>query len=503
MAVKQIILDYIEDHDLDIPFDNVRATCREIAAECDHSASTISRTYYRILDRGDQENNGDQDRKKQPTIKKKHKGGGETLSPENGGPSPEEGNWFEIDRDDEFYLFGIDGTRFTMSFREIEDMVSVYVHEGGGLTQVQVSRHMWRRHRRKLTADFVRKIFKVLGVVKANPPLAPHIVRDEDPEEASELWHEQKLAEIETRYRAKRHKKLEKALKEERKKSLRFEDLAAEYLGEQDRKVIEVNADPLPRTDAPAHTVIVCLSDWHVGKISEQIRGGSDFRQKIDRLKGEIQRHFEWRDQRPVDRLIFAITGDMLDGTQGDMHSGQWYGQWCHGKEQADIASEALAEVIESTAALLNPKTCEAYAVTGNHDRTSQARDADPFRTVGGLTYLLAEERSAWPTWEIIDDPFGKFEAGGTGFLLAHGDETPSDPRQLFHGLGGDYQAVITGHYHSHAIEEDYRGLWFQVGSLCGVDEYARQHGIGAMPSQLVISCEQGKPPISRYIPVL
>ena len=66
MAVKQIILDYIEDHDLDLPFDGVRATCREIAAECDHSASTISRTYYRMLDQKDQGRSGDRDRAPEP-----------------------------------------------------------------------------------------------------------------------------------------------------------------------------------------------------------------------------------------------------------------------------------------------------------------------------------------------------------------------------------------------------------------------------------------------------
>lgn len=494
MSAKQQILDYIEDHSVDLPFNQVREQCRQIAAECEYTASTIRSAYYQILD---------EKATKNAETKKRQKGSGETLSPGDGGPSPEEGDWFEIDEEGEFYLFGIDGERFTMSYREVEDMVAVYVHEGGGLTQVQVARHMWRRHRRKLTADFVRKIFKVLGIVKSNPPLAPHVVRNEGPEEASELWHEQKLAEIETRYRAKKRDRIEKELKEERKKSLHFEDLAAEYLGEQDRKVVNVDAPVLERSDAPSHTAIVCLSDWHTGKISEQIRGKADFRAQIDKLVGQLQRHFKWSDQRPVDRLIFAIAGDMLDGTQGDMHPGQWDGQWCHGKEQADVASESLGLVIETIAQILDPDRCEAYAVTGNHDRTSKKRDADPFRTVGGLTYLLADERTPNCDWTIVDEPFATFEAGGDGFLLAHGDETPSDPRKLFHGLGGDYQAVITGHKHSHQFEEDYRGLWFQVGSLCGIDEYARRLGIGALPSQLVISASKGMPPVSRYVPIV
>ena len=496
-STRQVITEYLDAHDLSLPISgSVREFCRDLASDHEYTAASFRKMYYTMLDEKEEQ-------KAQPEVKQRKKSVGETLSPEDGGASPEEGDWFRIDEEDSFYVLGIKEEVFKMTYREIEDMVAVYVHEGAGLTQVQVARHMWRRHKRKLTADFVRRIFKVLGIVKNNPPLAPHVVRSEDPDKAADLWHEQKLAEIETRYRAKRHKELEKALKEERKKSLRFEDLAAEYLGEQDRKVVEVNANPLPRADAPEHTAIVCLSDWHVGKISEAIGSEVEFRAKIEELSGQIQRYFEWCDQRPVDRLIFAVAGDMLDGTQGDMHDGQAFGQWCHGREQADIAAEALAKVIEKTTAIVGPKeSSEVFAVTGNHDRTSKNRDGDPLRTVGGLTYLLAQERSPSAKWQIVDAPFARFSTKSAGFLLAHGDQTPKDPRRLFHGLGGEYKAVITGHYHSHAFSEDYRGLWFQVGSLCGVDEYARRLGMGAMPSQLVISCQAGLPPVSRYIPI-
>jgi len=495
-STRQVINEYLSEHDLDLPISgSVREFCRDLASDHEFTANAFRHMYYKMLDEIEEEDK-EEPEAVQPKIKKRQK---EVLGVDD------DADYFSRDDEDEIYIFCIDCVTFSMSYREIEDMIAVYVHEGGGLTQVQVARHMWRRHRRKLTADFVRRIFRVLGVVKHNPPLAPHVIEDADPEDAAEIWHEQKLAEIETRYRAKRSKKIEQALKEERQKTLHFEDLAAEYLDNQDRKVVTIpEGDPWWKTDAEieGHTAIVCLSDWHVGKVSEIVRDVDDFNLQIDLLRARLEDYFTVENSRPVDRLIFTVGGDILDGTQGDMHAGQLAGQWCYGREQAEIAAEALALVIEEVSQNLGIES-EVYTVTGNHDRTSKKRDADPFRTVGGLTYALARSHCDNARWTICDDTIAKFSAGGTGFLLTHGDQTPKDPRRLFHGLDGCYQAVITGHYHSYSFSEDYSGSWFQVGSLCGVDDYARKIGKGASPSQLVISCREGLPPVGTPLPVV
>lgn len=492
-TARQIIEEHAKANDLDLPIaGSVRAFCRDLAADHEQTANAFRHAYYEIIDELERA------AEKNKTTKKRLKGGGETLGVDD------DGDWFSRDDEDRIYVFCIKNVTFSMSYREIEDMIAVYVHEGGGLTQTQVCRHMWRRHRRELTTDFVKRIFRVLGVVKNNPPLAPHVIEERDPQDAADLWHEQKLAEIETRYRARRSAKLEKALKEEREKSLKFEDLAAEYLADQDRTIVNVYG-PWDRA-APerplSHTAIVCLSDWHVGKVSDFVRGRTDFDLQIERLIGRLEDYFCWQNILNVDRLVFAVCGDMLDGTQGDMHAGQAFGQWCHGREQGEIAAEALAIVIDGLAQKIGVDG-EVYAVTGNHDRTSKNRDGDPLRTVGGLVYALAANHCRHASWSIVDDTIVGFSAADTGVLLTHGDQTPKDPRALFHGLDGRYQAVITGHYHSHAFAEDYRGYWFQVGSLCGVDDYARRIGKGALPSQLVISARQGLPPVSTYLPVV
>lgn len=491
-TARQILEAYIRDNDIALPIEgSVRAFCRALAADHPQTASAFRHAYADMMDDREAEA---PTASREPVVSVRRTGEGETLG------TDDEGDWFDMDVEDRIYTFRIASTVFSMSFREIEDMIASYVHEGGGLTQVQVARQMWRRHRRKLTGDFVRRIFRVLGVVKHNPPLAPHTVRHEAPERAAEIWHEQKLAEIETRYRARRHGEIEKALKEEREKSLRFEDLAAEYLADQERKIITIGGGPWERDlSAESHTAIVVFSDWHVGKIFERVRSEVDFRACVDRLVDSLVDYFGVENKRPVERLIFAVAGDILDGTQGDMHEGQHLGQWALGRRQADIAAECLALVVEGLCVRLGVQG-EVYAVTGNHDRTSKGRDGDPMRTVGGMMYLLAAERSPSAVWHIVDEPIARFEASGTGFLLVHGDQTPKDPRRLFHGLGGEYQAVISGHLHSHAVAEDYRGYWFQAGTLGGVDSYARRIGVGAEPSQMVISVREGRPPVSIRI---
>jgi len=238
------------------------------------------------------------------------------------------------------------------------------------------------------------------------------------------------------------------------------------------------------------NSAILQISDWHMGKdiknywneFNEEILG-----RRVNDLIKRTKAHCEINN---IGELIVVNLSDMIDG---NIHVSARVSDNMDAIEQTMKVSELIANMLnEFTKFGLKVKY---VGILDNHSRINKNYkehiEKESFSKI--IDWWIAERMKDNNDFEIIsniiDDNIGNFQLNGKNFYCVHGHlDSPNkviEDMSLSVGKKADY--VLMGHYHTLNLNEKYFSKLIMSGSLCGVDEYAKDKRLFSNPSQNLI----------------
>jgi hypothetical protein len=395
-------------------------------------------------------------------------------------------------------------------FAEVDAMVRHYVDAGAGWSRKEVASYCNTELRRDMSRPYVIEMFKALGITKKSIPYAPHHLSprsEEDPEELADGWRDIVEAEVEAEYRTDLVKHWKSRAEELKREALDCEKFIEELIAAVDDTPPTIDTDALAAhhvdPELPPRSDVLLISDWHVGKEVDLPDNRFDADVAERRVDAYIERLLmRYRaDARPVDEIVVALLGDLIDGPAGDMHAQQWLGQDIHNLQQLETAATLIAKLATALDAYFGECVPIRFeAIGGNHGRGRQDASDDPYRLPELAMYALARAQSPDRIdWTIHDDEerAARTDVRNCHVALAHGDDTPRDAADLGRVPGVDHALVATGHGHESETRGklDGRVLTVQNGCLCGVTSFDRDRiGRHVEPVQQVVEIDDHGP---------
>jgi predicted phosphodiesterase len=244
-------------------------------------------------------------------------------------------------------------------------------------------------------------------------------------------------------------------------------------------------------------TVIIHLTDWHIGKLIVDVEGQELFNILIAKKRAElfcqkvlylIKQHI--LEGTKLSKVVLFITGDMVDGE--GIYEGQSNNLEIMPPKQVITCAEVLIKLFKELFKMKMP--IEVYAVKGNHGRTGKDRNTSSNWDL--MLYMILE---LWARENKVKDFYIKYSEAdylkivinNWNYLLRHEGvattETPSGASKAYgwqdlHGI----DALVYGHLHHPSIGSLGHIRTFMGGSLTGVDDFAERIAKGCSASQLV-----------------
>lgn len=246
---------------------------------------------------------------------------------------------------------------------------------------------------------------------------------------------------------------------------------------------------------------ILCVADWHLGMITDNIWNKYDIKTCIERV-GELYRKAKsYLRLHNVDKLHVVVLGDLIHGS---IHSTVRVASEEDACNQLMHASELLAELINELSHYVNE--VHVYSTYGNHARTVQKKeDSIHSDNMERIIPWWLEWRLKDNSKVIVEDnefyEFIHLNVKGHDVIGVHGDlenfrKLGIDMHTLFskqHGFNVEY--VFSGDKH-HAESFDSYGIDnVLVSSLCGTDDYANNKRLYSKAGQTlcIFNKEDGK----------
>lgn len=269
------------------------------------------------------------------------------------------------------------------------------------------------------------------------------------------------------------------------------------------------------KLDAPTpgtgpETLIVCISDWQVGKgDGDGVKGTTDrILAAIDAVAQTI------KDTRPS-TLLVASLGDTIEQCQGHYPMQAFTAELNH-RDQVKLARRLFVKALTTWVPLV-PETVVA-ACGGNHGE-SQRVDGKSFTTFGDnddlaiwemvkeiITETGYADRVGWviPTGSELNSTV---EVAGSVVGLAHGHQAGrggSPQVKLWEWWKGqmagkrpigDADILLTGHFHHLLVHEPTAGrTHIQVPTMDGGSEWFTQtSGMVSQPGMVTLELDQGR----------
>ena len=224
---------------------------------------------------------------------------------------------------------------------------------------------------------------------------------------------------------------------------------------------------------------ILCVTDWHLGMVTDNIWNTYNIKICIDRVGKLYHKAKNYLRLHNVDKLYVMVLGDLINGS---IHSTVRVASEEDTCNQLMHASELLAELISRLSDHVNE--VHVYSTYGNHARTVQKKeDSIHSDNMEKIIPWWLEWRLKDNSKVIIEDndfyEFIYFKIKGHGVVGVHGDlenfrKLGIDMHTLFSKqFGLDVEYCFSGDKH-HSESVDYYGIEnVLVSSLCGTDNYA------------------------------
>lgn len=311
-----------------------------------------------------------------------------------------------------------------LSREEMNLIYNLYSNEGANLTQRAASRYFPH-----FTFRDFKKILRAFNITKDCVPFAPHIKEEHTYEQMEELYYQNKDNNFLKRLEQNRSRKLEQDYNELRKKHRDLQESVINFSSFLNELNIETKITYSTPTLATDNTIIVYLSDMHIGA---DVSPFSLYENKFDyevartRMAKIITKLIEDAYNFNATNIIVCNLGDSLDGMDGQTtRRGHILPQNMNNKEQFNNFIKLIVELFDSLAVSGKFSSMQYIAVEGgNHDG-----DAG-YMANKVLEYLLPS-RIPNLTARVFNKFIDSFEVKDHIFLLSHG----KDAKDMFKGL--------------------------------------------------------------------
>jgi predicted phosphodiesterase len=268
--------------------------------------------------------------------------------------------------------------------------------------------------------------------------------------------------------------------------------------------------------ESKKESLVICLSDWHVGKLIKHDRNSynTDMAQlRVAEMYKSITRLIEKFIHVPFKEIVVLITGDMVDGS--DIYPGQASNQDATMIPQVNLLADMIWRLLRSLRDRYElPVRC--HAVKGNHGVANKRAPSDAnwdlmaYQKLYGMTQVLSEERGLDAGIQFVHtmNDSHRLIVNGKKITIIH--EMPTNPEtpansSKFSGQYDiqPYDIIVYGHYH-HTAQMWHQGrALFMNGSICGPDDLSNRMGKWSPPAQIIFGVPaDARKKFSFYYPI-
>lgn len=247
---------------------------------------------------------------------------------------------------------------------------------------------------------------------------------------------------------------------------------------------------------------ILVFADWHYGMVTDNIwnKYNTDICKK--RVEEYISKAINYIKINEVDKIHVVILGDLAHGS---IHTGVRVASEEDACDQLMNVAEICAQAINELSKHAR-KVC-VYSTYGNHMRTVQnkkdSKHSDNMEKV--VPWWIKARFSGRDDIDVVEEAgyeeFLKFNVCGYGVCAVHGDldniknfgVTANTIFTKLYGETIDYTISADKHHLEEFESFDIENII--VGSLCGTDDYARDHRLFSAPRQtlMIFSESEGR----------
>ena len=266
-------------------------------------------------------------------------------------------------------------------------------------------------------------------------------------------------------------------------------DYLEQVIEENGRKKFDIVYSPI--CEYGDKTMIVCLSDLHIGANYDSMWGKYNSDIARDRLREYLTEVVEIGKRHDVSNVVVMGIGDLL---QGSIHKSIAITNRENVIEQIMLASELIAEFIGE---ICNFFTVKFINVSGNHSRIDRKEDALKDerldKLIGWYVKKSLSHVDNFSYLENEDTTLGVIYINELPYWCIHGDYdnfSKSGLSNLVLAMGYKPAAIFTGHMHSAAMDDIADVKFIRSGSFGGSgDDYTVEKRLTGKPSQTIAIC--------------
>ena len=262
-------------------------------------------------------------------------------------------------------------------------------------------------------------------------------------------------------------------------------------------KVSEIR--PLERYDAGLSferfdkEAVLLLSDWHWGMMTNNVYNSYNpeiARTRIEKLRDEVIRRMR---ENGCYMLTVILLGDLING---QIHTTSRILAAENVVDQVMNVAEIAAELINDLSSHVN--RTRVFATYGNHGRAfpdkKQSIHGDNLELIipWWLFERFADREDVSIEFNNVHELVGVWVRENTLICGVHGDlESKGTALELALLCERNFDKmpdyIVSGHLHTPTGSENLGIVSIQNGSLCGTDEFAKNHRLFARPSQSML----------------
>lgn len=242
------------------------------------------------------------------------------------------------------------------------------------------------------------------------------------------------------------------------------------------------------------HTIVVCLSDLHIGANWDNVGGQFNTQIAKQRLGTYLTQVFKIQEKYQASKCIVCVLGDCISG---NIHKTIAVSNRENVIQQVKLACELITDFVYELKKYFN--NIEMHCVSGNHSRVEiKKEDSLLAERLDNLIpwfagHMLKKSKGIRIVQDEPDETISRFEIGENAYFMVHGDfdgMNVSAIENLSMYMGEIPYAVLMGHKHFPAMSSVSGIKVIQCGSLCGSgDEFTRKNRLFDDPSQTVLVC--------------
>jgi predicted phosphodiesterase len=266
-----------------------------------------------------------------------------------------------------------------------------------------------------------------------------------------------------------------------------------------------------------AETLVIVISDWHVGKVIKDEKGKviydsaiavkimtDVFATRILKLIKRVGAHTN------IDEVVIILAGDLIENEI--IYETQVHHIDLPAVQQKNEAVRALIKFIssiETAFELLGQKgiRIRIEGVTGNHGRTGLRTSEESSWDIAimselDLVFSIMKKENIIVDFSLV--PYKTVNIRGHKGLVRHTAPVQADTPAGRAKFGGwhemfNYDFLIYGHYHHYGIYPFNGVPIFRNGSICGTDDLAVEMAVRDRPCQLMFGINEQEIPTFMY----